>query len=69
MRPIAVIANGVMLAATPIDGGHYFIDLAAGIAVAALAIVAARMIARRYAEPQPVRAAALPQNPVTVPAE
>jgi PAP2 superfamily len=45
MRPVAVAANGAMLASTPIDGGHYFIDLIAGIAVAAAAIVAARRVA------------------------
>ena len=42
MRPVALLANGAMLASTPVDGGHYFIDLFAGIAVAVLAIVAAR---------------------------
>jgi hypothetical protein len=51
MRPVAIIANGAMLASTPIDGGHYFIDLAAGIAIAVLAIVAARA-ASRYAAGQ-----------------
>jgi len=42
LRPIVVVANGAMLAATPIDGGHYFIDLFAGMAIAVAAIVAAR---------------------------
>jgi hypothetical protein len=43
-RPIALIANGAMLASTPIDGGHYFIDLIAGIAVALASIwVACRL--------------------------
>jgi PAP2 superfamily len=46
-RPVAIVSNVVMLASTPIDGGHYFIDLIAGIAVAALAIVAARLASRR----------------------
>jgi PAP2 superfamily protein len=44
MRPIALLANGAMLASTPIDGGHYFIDLIAGVAVAVLAILAARWV-------------------------
>jgi hypothetical protein len=35
-----------MLASTPVDGGHYFIDLIAGVAVAVLAIIAARRICR-----------------------
>jgi hypothetical protein len=47
MRPAALIANGLMLAATPIDGGHYFVDVAAGLTVAAVAIWSARLISRR----------------------
>jgi PAP2 superfamily len=46
MRPIALLANGAMLASTPIDGGHYFVDLIAGGAVALLAIAAARWLCR-----------------------
>jgi hypothetical protein len=49
MRPVAILANAAMLASTPIDGGHYFVDLLAGIAVALCAIVAARRIARTLA--------------------
>ena len=47
LRTIAIVANGAMLAATPIDGGHYFIDLIAGVAIAAAAIAAARLASRR----------------------
>jgi hypothetical protein len=50
MRPIAVVANVAMFAATPIDGGHYFVDLFAGIAVAWLGIVAAGWLTRRAEE-------------------
>jgi hypothetical protein len=53
MRPIAILANGAMLASTPIDGGHYFIDIIAGLAIAALAIVVTRrmgLAAARRAE-------------------
>jgi hypothetical protein len=57
-RPVVVISNGAMLAATPIVGGHYFIDIVAGLAIAALAIVAARMINRRLAARTAVQAAA-----------
>jgi PAP2 superfamily len=66
MRPIVVLANGAMMAATPIDGGHYFIDLFAGAGVAVLAIIAARrladaVIARRTARAVPALVpAALP---------
>ncbi len=64
MRPIAIVANGAMLASTPIDGGHYFIDIAAGIAVAVLAIAAARAVGRRLAAqgvatPKPAAVAAV----------
>ena len=46
MRPIAVVSNGLMLAATPIHGGHYFIDILGGIAVAVAVIAAARWASR-----------------------
>jgi len=46
MRPIALVANAAMLASTPIDGGHYFVDLIAGVAVAGAAIFAARWLSR-----------------------
>jgi membrane-associated phospholipid phosphatase len=45
-RPIALVANAMMLAATPVVGGHYLIDVVAGIVVAALAIAAACGISR-----------------------
>jgi PAP2 superfamily protein len=48
-RPVGVVVNAVMLAGTPIDGGHYFVDLAGGVAVTAVAIVAARAFANRSA--------------------
>ena len=52
MRPIVVLAFTAMLAATPINGGHYLIDMIAGVAVAVVAIVAARavgqIVARRH---------------------
>ncbi len=44
IRPFAVFANVAMLAATPIAGGHYFVDLLAGLAVALAAIVVARRL-------------------------
>jgi hypothetical protein len=58
MRPIALVANVAMFAATPIDGGHYFVDLFAGIAVAWLGIVAARWLMRSAAEQASVPAIA-----------
>jgi hypothetical protein len=35
-----------MLAGTPIDGGHYFVDLIGGIAVTVMALAIARMASR-----------------------
>jgi membrane-associated phospholipid phosphatase len=65
--PIAMMLNIAMLLATPICGGHYFVDVFAGIAVAALAVVAARWIGNRLARPLPAQAAYLPET--VVPAE
>jgi hypothetical protein len=45
--PTAAVANIAMLVATPIGGGHYFVDVFAGIAVAAVSIAAATAIASR----------------------
>jgi hypothetical protein len=63
MRPVAVIANTMMLASCPVDGAHYVIDLIAGIAVAVLAIIAARRVsawAARAAERADAAVAATP---------
>ena len=52
MRPFALISNGLMLIATPIGGGHYFVDVIAGMAVAVLAIAAAGAIGARLTRPR-----------------
>ena len=44
-----VPCNIAMIASTPVGGGHYLVDVMAGIAVAAAAIVAARRISRLLA--------------------
>jgi membrane-associated phospholipid phosphatase len=44
-----VPCNVVMIASTPIGGGHYFVDVIAGMAVAVAAIIAARSISRMVA--------------------
>jgi membrane-associated phospholipid phosphatase len=41
LRPILLVINGLMLAATPVIGGHYVADLIGGAAVAAAAILVA----------------------------
>ena len=61
MRPVALLANGLMLAATPIGGGHYFVDVFAGMGVAVLAIAAACWIGERVMRPTK-RPAALPEG-------
>lgn len=49
-RVAALLIYGAMLIATPLIGGHYFIDLAAGVAVAAGAIALARIVTNRLAQ-------------------
>jgi membrane-associated phospholipid phosphatase len=60
MRPFALIANVAMLLATPLVGGHYFVDVFAGVSTAALAIAIAKKINGRSeffaAQPTPVTA-------------
>jgi len=41
-RLIFVCANALIVAASPAFGGHYFVDIAAGITLAALTILAVR---------------------------
>ncbi|WP_082503804.1 phosphatase PAP2 family protein [Methylobacterium sp. Leaf117] len=38
--------NAMLIAATPIDGGHYFVDVGAGALIAVAAIAAARILNR-----------------------
>ena len=47
MRPFALIVYVGMLLATPLVGGHYFVDVFAGAAVAFLAIAAAKSVGER----------------------
>ena len=49
LRLFFVPCNITMIAATPVGGGHYFVDVAAGMLVAAAAILAARRISRAMA--------------------
>ena len=68
IRPIVVVANGALLLATPIVGGHYFIDIFAGAAIAVVAIAVSRRVGRMVARRQAGFAAAAP-IPLAVPAE
>ena len=69
MRPVALIANIGMLLATPMVGGHYFVDVFAGIGVAVLAIAAARWIYHRLIENAARPALATVPPATAVPAE
>jgi len=60
LRPLALLCNGAMMAATPVGGGHYLVDLLAGIVVAAAAIYAARLVVRRFADAKISREAPIP---------
>jgi hypothetical protein len=43
-RPLNLLCSSAMILATPIGGGHFFVDVIAGVAVAAASIYAARRI-------------------------
>jgi hypothetical protein len=45
LRPVVAILGGGMLLATPLCGGHYFIDVLAGSAIAVLSILVTRQTA------------------------
>jgi hypothetical protein len=47
LRPLVVFLNVAMIAGTPLGGGHYLVDMIAGVAVASIAIVAAREVGKR----------------------
>jgi membrane-associated phospholipid phosphatase len=68
MRPLAIIANIGMLLATPYIGGHYFVDVFAGIGIAATAIAAAGLIATRLTRQTPQAAGSLAPNRAISPA-
>lgn len=60
MSPLArwpgLALNVMLIAATPIDGGHYFVDVGAGILIAILALMAAHRMSRSV----PARGASAP---------
>jgi hypothetical protein len=49
LRPLNLFCNGAMIVATPVGGGHYFVDVIAGIAVAAASAYAARCFSKSSA--------------------
>lgn len=47
LRWLSLVVNVIMIAATPVDGGHYFIDVVAGLALAAVCWVGAAAVVER----------------------
>ena len=45
----AMLVNGTMILSTPVVGGHYLVDVIAGVVVAAASILLLRSIRRRTA--------------------
>jgi membrane-associated phospholipid phosphatase len=61
-----LILNTVMLAATPIDGAHYLVDVLAGVVIAGGSLLAARAVATRVGRaPAPSVASKIPQVAVS----
>jgi membrane-associated phospholipid phosphatase len=55
VRWIALGINSIVLVATPIQGGHHVVDVIAGFAVAAAALIVAHQVVRLAARPQATR--------------
>ena len=49
LRWLALVLNAIVLASTPVDGAHYFVDIFAGLVVAAAAVASARVWVSRSA--------------------
>jgi membrane-associated phospholipid phosphatase len=47
LRWISAVVNGLMIIATPVDGGHYFIDVFAGLGITILCVWADRAVVDR----------------------
>jgi membrane-associated phospholipid phosphatase len=52
LRWPSVVLNLALVAGTPIDGGHYFVDLGAGMAIAMVSILAASRLSQPLARSQ-----------------
>ena len=56
LKIIAVPLNLLMILSTPVDGGHYLMDVLAGIVIAFIAIYAAKRLYRHIPEIVPADA-------------
>jgi membrane-associated phospholipid phosphatase len=60
LRWVGLVVNALLIAGTPINGGHYFVDVFAGAVVAVVAIWGARRAtAARYSAQPSAGTAAL----------
>jgi PAP2 superfamily len=66
-RPLNLLINGAMICATPAGGGHYFIDVFAGLVVALASIYAAHRISALAFRQTSHEAAPAQQAPAIVP--
>ena len=55
LRLVFIVLNLGMIAATPIDGGHYLVDVVAGVALALLCIAAVQAFTSREHKLSPLR--------------
>ncbi|MBV8755508.1 MAG: phosphatase PAP2 family protein [Hyphomicrobiales bacterium] len=60
LRWIGIVLNAVMIAATPIDGMHYLVDVIAGLLIALACVATARALAARIAMRTPKWSAIVP---------
>ncbi len=67
LRWVALLVNVAMIAATPIDGGHYFTDVIAGAAVAALCWISVARAFGAASGIQPKDVATIDDPPSIVP--
>jgi hypothetical protein len=65
LRWPGVVVNALLIAATPIDGGHYFVDVIAGVIIAIVSLLAICLLADRSPqESEPSSALGAPRSKV-----
>jgi len=64
LRWVSLAINAAMVLAVPVEGGHYFVDVFAGLAIAAVSLLAARAIVQRAhaVPPADIEAALVPSR-------
>jgi membrane-associated phospholipid phosphatase len=64
LRWLVLFLNAAMLAATPIDGSHYFTDVFAGVGLAVLSLLLAHAVAARVISASRVQAGQIASAPL-----